>query len=43
MRNCLFIEYHIFIYIFVAETFLNDYDVVDVFNNDRSAIMSSID
>ena len=27
----------------VAEVFLKDYDVVDVFNNDRSAIMSRID
>ena len=24
----------------VAEIFLNDYDVADVFDNDRSAIMS---
>ena len=27
----------------VAEIFLNDYDVVDVFDNDRWAIMSRID
>ena len=27
----------------VAEVFLKDYDVFDVFNNDRSAIVSRID
>ena len=27
----------------VTEIFLDDYDVIDVFDNDRSAIMSRID
>ena len=35
--------YNSFIRKNVAEVFLNDYDVVYVFDNDRSAIMSRID
>ena len=35
--------YNSFIRKNVAELFLKDYDVVDVFDNDRSAIMSRID
>ena len=35
--------YNSFIRKNVAEIFLNDYDVVDVFDNDRSEIMSRID
>ena len=35
--------YNSFIRKNVAEIFLNDYDVIDVFDNDRSAIMSRID
>ena len=33
----------LYTYCNVAEIFLNDYDVVDVFDNDRLAIMSRID
>ena len=32
-----------FAYYNVARIFVNDYDVVDVFDNDRSAIISRID
>ena len=35
--------YNSFIRQYVSEIFLNDYDVVDVFDNDKSAIMSRID
>ena len=35
--------YNSFIRKNVAEVFLNDYDIINVFDNDRSAIMSRID
>ena len=35
--------YNSFIRKNIAEIFLNDYDVTNVFDNDRSAIMSRID
>ena len=40
--KCYF-GYNSFIRKNVADIFLKDYDVVDVFDNDRSAIMSRID
>ena len=38
-----YFRYNSFIRKNVTEIFLNDYDVVDMFDNDRSAIMSRID